>query len=68
VTLHARPLLAPALVRVARRRAARGELLAPHAVRPVYLRQPDAVLARERAAAAGSRSESAAAGRREPRA
>jgi tRNA threonylcarbamoyl adenosine modification protein YeaZ len=51
VTMLSRPLLAGPLVRVAFRRAARGELVVPHAVRPVYVRKPDAVLARERGAA-----------------
>lgn len=46
-----RPLLAEVLVPLARRRAARGEATPPHAVHPVYVRKPDAVLARERAGA-----------------
>jgi tRNA threonylcarbamoyl adenosine modification protein YeaZ len=49
VTLHSKPLLAPGLVTIASRRAARGAVGPPHAVRPLYVRKPDAVLARERA-------------------
>jgi tRNA threonylcarbamoyl adenosine modification protein YeaZ len=52
--LHPRPLLAPSIVSLALRRASRGALVTPHAVQPVYVRKPDAVLARERTAAAGA--------------
>jgi tRNA A37 threonylcarbamoyladenosine modification protein TsaB len=45
-----RPLLAAALVRLGLRAAERGSTVAPHAVKPLYVRPPDAVLARERAA------------------
>ena len=42
------PPLAPAIARIATRRAAQGLATAPHAVRPQYVRRPDALLARER--------------------
>lgn len=42
------PPLAPAIGAIAARMAARGLALLPHAVRPVYVRRPDAELARER--------------------
>jgi [ribosomal protein S18]-alanine N-acetyltransferase len=42
------PNLAAAAARLAARR--QGQAAAPHALRPLYLRRPDAVLARERAA------------------
>jgi tRNA threonylcarbamoyladenosine biosynthesis protein TsaB len=42
------PPLAPAICEIAVRRAARGLATAPHAVRPVYIRRPDAELARGR--------------------
>jgi tRNA threonylcarbamoyladenosine biosynthesis protein TsaB len=48
---HQRPPLAGVIARLAIRRAARGEAGPPHAVRPLYVRKPDAVLARERARA-----------------
>jgi tRNA threonylcarbamoyladenosine biosynthesis protein TsaB len=48
VHLLERPPLAPLLISIAARRAARGEAGPPHAVRPLYVRKPDAVLARER--------------------
>jgi tRNA threonylcarbamoyl adenosine modification protein YeaZ len=50
VILQPRPLLGAAVITLALRRLARGEPAAPHALRPIYLRKPDAVLARERAA------------------
>jgi tRNA threonylcarbamoyladenosine biosynthesis protein TsaB len=49
VRFHPRPLLAPVIAAMAIRRAARGEVSSPHAVRPLYVRRPDAVVARERA-------------------
>jgi tRNA threonylcarbamoyladenosine biosynthesis protein TsaB len=42
------PPLAPAVAHMAARRAARGEAVLPHAVRPLYVRRPDAELARDR--------------------
>jgi tRNA threonylcarbamoyladenosine biosynthesis protein TsaB len=42
------PPLAPAIAAIGSRLADRGLTLAPHAVRPVYVRRPDAELARER--------------------
>jgi tRNA threonylcarbamoyladenosine biosynthesis protein TsaB len=42
------PPLAPAIAVIGARLAERGLALAPHAVRPVYVRRPDAELARER--------------------
>jgi tRNA threonylcarbamoyladenosine biosynthesis protein TsaB len=45
------PLLAPAIAALAARAAAAGLSVAPHAVKPVYVRRPDAVLARERRSA-----------------
>ncbi len=42
------PLLAGAVARLAHARASRGELPKPHAIRPLYVRRPDAELARER--------------------
>jgi tRNA threonylcarbamoyladenosine biosynthesis protein TsaB len=42
------PPLAGAVARLAHARAARGELPPPHAIRPLYVRRPDAELARER--------------------
>jgi tRNA threonylcarbamoyladenosine biosynthesis protein TsaB len=44
------PLLAPALARLGRRRAARGIAGPPHALQPLYVRRPDAELDRERQA------------------
>jgi tRNA threonylcarbamoyladenosine biosynthesis protein TsaB len=44
------PLLAPVLAVLAGRRAAAGERPLPHAIRPVYIRRPDAELARDRRA------------------
>ncbi len=46
--LTAVPPLAPAIAEIAARRAAEGRATAPHAVRPVYVRRPDAELARDR--------------------
>ena len=40
--------LAPILARLAAERAARGETVSPHAIQPVYVRRPDAELARDR--------------------
>ena len=42
------PALAPALARIGRRLAARGSAGPPHALQPLYVRRPDAVLERER--------------------
>ena len=42
------PLIAPALARLGRRRAAAGEAGPPHALQPLYVRRPDAELDRER--------------------
>lgn len=42
------PPLAPAIARIAARMAARGETSLPHAIRPLYVRRPDAELARDR--------------------
>ncbi|HSK08372.1 MAG TPA: tRNA (adenosine(37)-N6)-threonylcarbamoyltransferase complex dimerization subunit type 1 TsaB [Vicinamibacterales bacterium] len=42
------PALAPAIAALALRRAARGETTRAHGVRPVYIRRPDAELARDR--------------------
>jgi len=42
------PPLAPAIAAIGSRLADRGLALAPHAVRPMYVRRPDAELARER--------------------
>ena len=43
------PPLAPILARLAAERAGRGETVLPHAVQPVYVRRPDAEIARSRA-------------------
>ena len=43
------PPLAPTLARLAAERAGRGETVAPHAIQPVYVRRPDAEIARDRA-------------------
>ncbi|MCU0256010.1 MAG: tRNA (adenosine(37)-N6)-threonylcarbamoyltransferase complex dimerization subunit type 1 TsaB [Vicinamibacterales bacterium] len=50
-TLPAVPLAGP-MARIGEARARRGEASPPHAVRPLYVRRPDAEVARERAAAA----------------
>ncbi len=42
------PPLAPVIARIAAREAAAGRAVAPHAIRPVYVRRPDAELARDR--------------------
>lgn len=42
------PPLSPALARIGRRLAARGEAGPPHALRPLYVRRPDAELERDR--------------------
>jgi tRNA threonylcarbamoyladenosine biosynthesis protein TsaB len=42
------PPLAPAIASMAARRSAMGEAVLPHAVRPLYVRRPDAELARDR--------------------
>ncbi len=42
------PPLAPAIARIAAARAAQRGAVAPHAIRPVYVRRPDAELARDR--------------------
>jgi tRNA A37 threonylcarbamoyladenosine modification protein TsaB len=42
------PLLAGAIATMAAARAQAGELPPPHAIRPLYVRRPDAELARER--------------------
>jgi tRNA threonylcarbamoyladenosine biosynthesis protein TsaB len=42
------PLLAGAIARLAEAAAATGELPPPHAIRPLYVRRPDAMLARDR--------------------
>ena len=41
------PLLAPAVAEIAAARAARGGAVRPHAIVPVYVRRPDAELARD---------------------
>jgi tRNA threonylcarbamoyladenosine biosynthesis protein TsaB len=43
------PPLAPVLARLAAERAGRGETVTPHAIQPVYVRRPDAEIARARA-------------------
>jgi tRNA threonylcarbamoyladenosine biosynthesis protein TsaB len=45
--LPAVPLLAPAIAAMAVEAASRGQAVAPHAIRPLYVRRPDAELARE---------------------
>ena len=42
------PPIAPAIARIAGRRAEAGEGTLPHAIRPLYVRRPDAELARDR--------------------
>ena len=51
------PPLAPIIARLAGKRAQRGEAVAPHAVRPVYVRRPDAELAREQRRGVGANNE-----------
>ena len=48
VEIVAPPILAPTIAILAWRRALAGERPAPHAVRPLYVRRPDAELARDR--------------------
>ena len=48
VTTLAPPPIAPAIARIAGRMAAAGEGSLPHAIRPLYVRRPDAEIARER--------------------
>jgi tRNA threonylcarbamoyladenosine biosynthesis protein TsaB len=43
------PLIGGAIAQIANARAAQGEAPPPHAIRPLYVRRPDAVLAREKA-------------------
>jgi tRNA threonylcarbamoyladenosine biosynthesis protein TsaB len=47
------PPLAPAIARIAAAEAEAGRAVHPHAVRPVYIRRPDAELARDRRAGLG---------------
>ena len=47
------PLLAPAIARLAGLSVAAGLAVHPHAIRPVYIRRPDAELARDRRTGAG---------------
>lgn len=47
-TTRTPPLLAPALARLAARRAARGEGGTPHQLTPIYVRRPDVEIERER--------------------
>lgn len=56
------PKLAPAIASIARRRAIEGAATPPHGVRPLYVRRPDAELAREE-----RRRRPAAAAREDPR-
>lgn len=46
--VDATPALAPSVARLAWRRHASGGASPPHAIRPIYVRRPDAELARER--------------------
>jgi tRNA threonylcarbamoyladenosine biosynthesis protein TsaB len=48
------PPLAPAIAALGARAASRGEVGPPHAIRPLYVRRPDAELARERRMGQGS--------------
>jgi tRNA threonylcarbamoyladenosine biosynthesis protein TsaB len=48
VTVIEPPMLAPAIAVLAWRRALAGERPLPHAIRPLYIRRPDAELARDR--------------------
>jgi hypothetical protein len=45
----ATPLLAGTIARLAEQAVTRGERPLPHAIRPLYIRRPDAELARSRA-------------------
>ena len=47
-TTRTPPPLAPALARLARSRAARGETGLPHQLTPIYVRRPDVEIERER--------------------
>jgi tRNA threonylcarbamoyladenosine biosynthesis protein TsaB len=47
------PALAPAIARLARAASLSGRATHPHAIRPVYIRRPDAELARDRRAGLG---------------
>jgi tRNA threonylcarbamoyladenosine biosynthesis protein TsaB len=51
------PLLAGAIAAITRRRAAEGRATPPHGVRPLYVRRPDAELARDRRRAATAASD-----------
>jgi tRNA threonylcarbamoyladenosine biosynthesis protein TsaB len=42
------PPLAPTIARIAAREAVAGHAVAPHAIRPIYVRRPDAELARDK--------------------
>lgn len=42
------PWLAPAIAAIATDRASRGETIGPHAIRPIYVRRPDAELSRDK--------------------
>lgn len=57
------PPLAPTLARLAAERAGRGETVTPHAIQPVYVRRPDAEIARDRAISRAGRRRAA----RDPR-
>lgn len=46
------PALAGLMAEIAARRAEAGEAVAPHAIRPVYVRRPDAEIARDRSRSA----------------
>jgi tRNA threonylcarbamoyladenosine biosynthesis protein TsaB len=48
------PLLAPAIGWLAEQRAAAGQALPPHAVKPIYVRRSDVELARDRQRASGT--------------
>ena len=54
------PSLAPAICTIAMRRAELGRATAPHAIRPVYIRRPDAELARDRRLATDGRQDNGA--------
>jgi tRNA threonylcarbamoyladenosine biosynthesis protein TsaB len=58
------PPVAPVLGALAERLAETGGAVAPHAVRPIYVRRPDAELARERGDAARAGSDAYGAGSR----
>ncbi len=48
------PLLAPAIAAMARDRAEAGLAVPPHAIKPIYVRRPDAELVRDRRQRNGS--------------